>query len=158
MEEKEIDKLVDEVNEDMEACKEILAETSQEKTEADEKETARATDIRYSAEESLSETRKRRSNSSGGEDDLSPRQMRRSAPDTMRYLEERSEQSREQHSEAIKVRNTELELRSGGNTYNTMTQILKTLAANQQQTQKQMALQQQKCNNKIFCSQLCLKS
>ena len=95
----------------MKACEEELAEETTKAAKDKEKEKKAAEDVRKSAMETFSESRKRCA-SRGEEGPKAKRPKRgRSGTETIRFLMEKREDSRAQHTEEMKLRGQELELK-----------------------------------------------
>ena len=95
----DLDKLLDEIIDDIEGCAARLEEKDDERRVEEERETQAALDVRNSAMESFAETRKRRSStgSEGNEEASSSKAPRRTGKETIQFLSEQSEMKRKQH-------------------------------------------------------------
>ena len=109
VEEKEIDILLDEILDDMDGCKELESVQNENKRQAEQKDKAKAEEIRKITMETNSEASKRKSEVD--DETCSPRQKGRSGTDTMKFLSERNELAKQQHTDEMKYRHEELSVR-----------------------------------------------
>ena len=138
VEEKEIDILLDEILDDMDGCKELESVQNENKRQAEHEDKAKAEDIRKIAMETHSEASK--SKSEVDDETCSPRQKRRSGTNTMKFLSERNELAKQQHTDEMKYRHEELPFRKEeANKWRQMTQQFQMQQKQMQQQSKMFA-------------------
>ena len=145
VEEKEIDVLLDEILDDINDCKEVLANKNEAKKRVDDQEKEKGAEMRLRAMETFGESQKRKNED--GDDISPPRQKRRNGTETFAFLTERNEIAREQHAEEVRMRKEEIEIRkqeaeNSKQTFAIMVQNMQ-MQMQQQQMNQQFQLQQQ---------------
>ena len=93
----------------MDGCKELESVQNENKRQAEQEDKAKAEGIRKIAMETHSEASKRKSEVD--DETCSPHQKRRSGTDTMKFLSERNELAKQQHTDEMIYRHEELSLR-----------------------------------------------
>ena len=138
MEFTEFQVLLDEINDNLEKDAELHENETEAKRYAVDVEKAKAAEVRHNAMETFGETRKRNKENRESEADMAspPSSKRRSGSETLRYLQEGTEQLRKSQEEDAKLKKEEVSLRKAE--VDGMQTSVQAMAQTMQNSQQQM--------------------